>query len=53
MYDPAGGHWYFQWFTVLFLAATVAVGAGFRLYRNRVVGTGSPAPETVVQEATV
>jgi len=53
VYDPAGGHWYFQWFTVLFLAATVAVGAGFRLYRNRVVGTGSPAPETVVQEATV
>ncbi|WP_406339579.1 amino acid permease [Streptomyces sp. NBC_00649] len=30
VYDPAGGHWYFQWFTVLFVGATVAVGAVYR-----------------------
>lgn len=28
-------HWYFQWFTVLFLGATVAVGVTFRAYRRR------------------
>ncbi|MFB7415915.1 amino acid permease [Streptomyces sp. NPDC056210] len=32
VYDPAGGHWYFQWFTVLFVGTTVAVGA---VYRSR------------------
>jgi hypothetical protein len=32
VYDPAGGHWYFQWFTVLFVGATVAAGA---VYRSR------------------
>ncbi|MGW2282633.1 amino acid permease [Streptomyces sp. NPDC001770] len=32
VYDPAGGHWYFQWFTVLVLGATVATGA---VYRHR------------------
>ncbi|WP_449350224.1 amino acid permease [Streptomyces shaanxiensis] len=35
VYDPAGGHWYFQWFTVLFLAATLAVGVGWRAFRRR------------------
>ncbi|MFB7496678.1 amino acid permease [Streptomyces sp. NPDC056161] len=35
VYDPAGGHWYFQWFTVLFLGVTVTAGAGYRLYRRR------------------
>jgi urea carboxylase system permease len=30
VYDPAGGHWYFQWFTVLFVCATVAAGAVYR-----------------------
>jgi amino acid transporter len=35
VYDPAGGHWYFQWFTVLFLAVTVAFGALYRLMRAR------------------
>lgn len=37
VYDPAGGHWYFQWFTVLFLTVTVALGAAYRTYRKRVV----------------
>ncbi|MFI2349984.1 amino acid permease [Streptomyces sp. NPDC019443] len=30
VYDPSGGHWYFQWFTVLFLVVTVAAGAAWR-----------------------
>ncbi|MDQ0603153.1 urea carboxylase system permease [Streptomyces canus] len=35
VYDPAGGHWYFQWFTVLFLAATLVLGAAWRLHSRR------------------
>ncbi|MGW0704625.1 amino acid permease [Streptomyces sp. NPDC002643] len=33
VYDPTGGHWYFQWFTVLFLLVTVGLGVLFRLTR--------------------
>ncbi|NUT26660.1 MAG: amino acid permease, partial [Streptomyces sp.] len=47
VYDPAGGHWYFQWFTVLFLAVTVGLGCLYRwqrAYRGRVSEKGaSPA----------
>ncbi|MEW1718937.1 amino acid permease [Streptomyces sp. NPDC093109] len=35
VYDPAGGHWYFQWFTVLFLLVTVGLGALWRVLRTR------------------
>ncbi|MGW7206845.1 amino acid permease [Streptomyces sp. NPDC054837] len=35
VYDPAGGHWYFQWFTVLFLAATLVLGVAWRLHSRR------------------
>ncbi|MDX2905989.1 amino acid permease, partial [Streptomyces scabiei] len=35
VYDPAGGHWYFQWFTVLFLLLTVTTGLLHHLTRNR------------------
>ncbi|GAA2746709.1 amino acid permease [Kitasatospora cinereorecta] len=35
VYDPEGGHWYFQWFTVLFLAATLAAGAVYRTVGSR------------------
>ncbi|WNZ12864.1 amino acid permease [Streptomyces sp. 11x1] len=31
VYDPAGGHWWFQWFTVLFLLATMAAGTAYHL----------------------
>jgi uncharacterized membrane protein len=43
-------HWYFQWFTVLFLGITLALGLAFRVYRKR---TAAPAavPEPAVQEA--
>jgi urea carboxylase system permease len=34
VYDPAGGHWYLRWFTVLFLAATVALGAAYVVRRR-------------------
>jgi urea carboxylase system permease len=49
VYDPTGGHWYFQWFTVLFLGATVAAGAGYRVYRTRttVADVEAEAPERV------
>ncbi|MET8943679.1 amino acid permease [Streptomyces sp. NPDC004542] len=43
VYDPAGGHWYFRWFTVLFLGVTVALGAAHRAYRAR---TTAIEPET-------
>jgi urea carboxylase system permease len=42
VYDPEGGHWYFQWFTILIVGATVTAGAAYRWYRRR-RGTG-PAP---------
>ncbi|CAM5743902.1 hypothetical protein SALBM311S_04493 [Streptomyces alboniger] len=35
VYDPAGGHWYFQWFTVLFLLLTVGAGVGYRAWAQR------------------
>ncbi len=43
VYDPAGGHWYFQWFTVLFLVVTLVAGLGYRAYRTRTAT--APAPE--------
>ncbi|MFZ3555098.1 amino acid permease [Streptomyces sp. BH055] len=39
VYDPEGGHWYFQWFTVLFLGVTVAAGAVYRWYCRRAGAT--------------
>jgi urea carboxylase system permease len=47
VYDPSGGHWYFQWFTLLFLLAALVFGAAFRAWRARggqAVVTGEPAP---------
>jgi amino acid transporter len=35
VYDPAGGHWYFQWFTILFLGVTVGAGALWLAVRAR------------------
>ncbi|WSQ07917.1 amino acid permease [Streptomyces sp. NBC_01231] len=35
VYDPTGGHWYFQWFTVLFLLFTVGAGVGYRAWAQR------------------
>ena len=45
VYDPAGGHWYFQWFTVLFLGVTVVAGVAYRAYKSRT--TVAEAQETV------
>ncbi|MGW6740333.1 amino acid permease [Streptomyces sp. NPDC055025] len=45
VYDPAGGHWYFQWFTVLFLLATIGAGALWRAWRAHRGHTATvPAP---------
>ncbi|MEU6354539.1 amino acid permease [Streptomyces sp. NPDC047072] len=35
VYDPAGGHWYFQWFTALFLLVTLVLGFLYRAVRAR------------------
>ncbi|WP_169946878.1 amino acid permease [Microbispora sp. H11081] len=37
VYAPLTGHWFFQWFTVLFLAAVVALGALYRRLRRPAV----------------
>ncbi|MEV6160907.1 amino acid permease [Streptomyces sp. NPDC052052] len=49
VYDPAGGHWYFQWFTVLFLLVTVGIGALYRLLRARRVGAAAEPVMTEIQ----
>ncbi|MEV7031519.1 amino acid permease [Streptomyces sp. NPDC093272] len=38
VYDPSGGHWYFRWFTVLFLIATVVAGGLWRFARAQSPG---------------
>ncbi|MFE0678222.1 amino acid permease [Streptomyces sp. NPDC058867] len=43
VYDPAGGHWYFQWFTVLFVGTALLGGAVFLRRRTRAMGAGSGA----------
>lgn len=35
VYDPSGGHWYFQWFTLLFLLGALLLGAAWRAVRTR------------------
>jgi urea carboxylase system permease len=35
VYDPAGGHWYLQWFAELFVLGVAALGALAYLIRNR------------------
>ncbi|NGO10127.1 amino acid permease [Streptomyces sp. HC44] len=43
VYDPAGGHWYFQWFTVLFLSVTLVLGGAYRVYKARTAVAEAPA----------
>ncbi|AVH59733.1 MULTISPECIES: amino acid permease [Streptomyces] len=45
VYDPAGGHWYFQWFTVIFLLVTLLLGflyRAVRAQRGHSVAEGAP-----------
>ncbi|MFE3515232.1 amino acid permease [Streptomyces sp. NPDC059166] len=48
VYDPEGGHWYFQWFAVLFVGASVVLGAAYRfrvsLRRRTRAGSGTEMP---------
>jgi urea carboxylase system permease len=49
VYDPAGGHWYLQWFAELFLAGVLVLGLVAYTIRNRqLMTTGVPA---VAEEA--
>jgi hypothetical protein len=45
VYDPAGGHWYLQFFALLFVAAVLAVGALVTRGRTGALGT-APAQVT-------
>ncbi|MET9217352.1 amino acid permease [Streptomyces sp. NPDC003300] len=45
VYDPSGGHWYFQWFTLLFLLAVLLVGflwRTLRAHRGHIAPEGAP-----------
>ncbi|MEU4040171.1 amino acid permease [Streptomyces collinus] len=53
VYDPAGGHWYFQWFTVLFVGATVAVGALCRRRAPAATTAGEPDHTDAAEAAPV
>ncbi|MGO4759052.1 amino acid permease, partial [Streptomyces sp. 2MCAF27] len=44
VYDPSGGHWYFQWFTALFLGVSVLLGAAYRKWRAHTTDSASLSP---------
>jgi amino acid transporter len=44
VYAPESGHWYFQWFTVLFLGAMLVLGAAYRLLRRPTAALPAPEP---------
>ncbi len=50
VYDPAGGHWYLQWFSVVFVGATLAVGVLAWLRHRGEMGR-EPAPRPAVLRA--
>ncbi|NMI57089.1 MULTISPECIES: amino acid permease [unclassified Streptomyces] len=53
VYDPAGGHWYFQWFTVLFLLVTLGFGFLYRAVRaQRGHSVPDPTPAVALPEPT-
>jgi urea carboxylase system permease len=43
VYDPAGGHWYLQYFSLLFVGGTLLVGLGAYALHRRELTSGSPA----------
>ncbi|MFJ9033555.1 amino acid permease [Streptomyces sp. NPDC102274] len=54
VYDPAGGHWYFQWFTVLFLLATLGLGGlyqAWRAHRGHIASDPVPAAAPALPES--
>src|SRR5882757_3937479 len=45
VYDPSGGHWYFQWFSPLFVLVTLVLGFSWRALRaHREHSAQEPAP---------
>lgn len=50
VYDPEGGHWYFQWFTLLFVGAAVAAGAVYRCRRGGASVAAGPGREEAPAE---
>ena len=53
VYDPAGGHWYFQWFTVLFVGATIAAGVLCRRRAPAAAAAGEPGRTDAAEAAPV
>jgi urea carboxylase system permease len=51
VYDLEGGHWYLQWFAVLFVAATAAVGAIVFLAMRSAAPEPDAQPELASAEA--
>jgi urea carboxylase system permease len=52
VYDPGGGSWYLQWFSVLLLAGTAVVGAGAFAYlkqRDRITAHPSESAPAMVK----
>jgi urea carboxylase system permease len=43
VYDLAGGHWYLQYFALLFVAASFAVGLAAYAYKRREAAAGMPS----------
>jgi hypothetical protein len=50
VYDAAGGHWYLQWFSVIFVLGTLVVGV-FAWLRHRSEETTARAPSPSVLRA--
>lgn len=48
VYDPSGKHWYFQWFTLLFLAAALALGFSWRALRAQRTRPAQESPSTPI-----
>jgi hypothetical protein len=56
VYDPAGGHWYLQYFSLLFVGGSLLIGLGaYALHRRELAeplgGPVPAAPELGVEAA--
>jgi hypothetical protein len=45
VYDPAGGHWYLRWFSVVFVAGTLVAGSlAWLRQRSEAAAAAAPRP---------